>query len=299
VTAPPALASFDPVAGGLRFTLRYEPPAGVPRRGTVILAPAFAEEMNKCRRMTALCSRRLAQAGCRVIARDLLGCGDSSGDFGDATWEAWVDDLRALLPEARSSGPLWLWGVRAGALLLPDLLAERPDANLLLWQPATSGRTALTQFLRVKVASAAIGGKGRVDVKSLRATLDSGRPIEIAGYTIDAALARGMEDATLALPPAFTGRVVWIEASPLDPPALSAAGAQLCEAWQARGVHLSTAAVNGEPFWQTQETSECGAVLASTLAQLEEDDPQQSTAKVVHAEHGRLADGGVPGVDRA
>lgn len=300
MTTPPALAAFDPVAGGYRFTLRYEPPLDVRRRGTVILAPAFAEEMNRCRRMTALCSRRLAHAGWRVIARDLFGCGDSSGDFGDATWKTWVDDLRQTLKEAGPAEPLWLWGVRAGALLLSDLLAERSDANLLLWQPATAGRTALNQFLRLKVAAAAIGGKNRVDVKSLRATLDAGRPIEIAGYTISADLARGMECATLELPPAFTGRVAWIEASPLDPPTLSAPGAELCQAWRARGVPLKTEALTGEPFWQTQETTECEAVLAATLAHLAGSDAHGAVAEIASAlEHAPLANADVPGAGRA
>jgi exosortase A-associated hydrolase 2 len=271
VTVPPALASFDLAADGYRFTLRYEPPAGVQRCGTVVLAPPFAEEMNRCRRMVALCSRRMADAGWRVIARDLLGCGDSSGEFSDATWKAWVDDLKPLLQEARPAEPLWLWGVRAGALLLPELLVERPDASVLLWQPATSGRTALNQFLRVKVAAAALGGRNRIDVKTLRASLESGRPIEIAGYTISAALAEGMDVAALALPQAFSGRVVWIEVSAIDPPSLAAAGTELCREWRARAVPLATEAVAGEAFWQTQDTAECEEMLTATLASLEGD----------------------------
>ena len=53
----------------------------------------FAEEMNKARRMAALQSRALAAAGFDVLQIDLLGCGDSSGDFGDATWNDWVNDV--------------------------------------------------------------------------------------------------------------------------------------------------------------------------------------------------------------
>lgn len=271
MTAPPATASFDPAADGTRFTLRYEPPADVPRAGTVILAPAFAEEMNRCRRMTALCSRALVRSGWRVIVRDLRGCGDSSGDFGDATWKDWIDDLKPLLAEAPAHEEFWLWGVRAGALLLTELLAERPDANALLWQPAIAGRVALNQFLRVKVASAAIGGKNRVDAKGLRADLEAGQSIEIAGYTINHALAAGMDSAILEVPPTFQGRVVWLEVAAIDPPSLAPAGAQLRDQWASRGVRFDAEVVAGEAFWQTQETSECEALLAATLRHMEGD----------------------------
>lgn len=278
MNTPPASASFDPVADGVRFTLRYDPPAGVQRRGTVILAPAFAEEMNRCRRMTALCSRRLAQAGWRVIVRDLRGCGDSSGEFGEAAWEDWIEDLERLLVEVPRSEPLWLWGVRAGALLLPRLLAERPDANVLLWQPAMAGRTALTQFLRVKVAAAAIGGKERVDAKGLRATLQAGQPIEIAGYAISPPLATGMDGAVFDLPTAFTGRLVWLEVAAIAPASLAPAGTEIRSRWLAQHVRCDAEAVAGEAFWQTQEVSECAALIDATLTHVADGGAQPSAA---------------------
>ena len=65
----------------------------------------FAEEMNKSRRMAALQSRALAQAGYAVLQIDLLGCGDSSGDFGDATWQSWVSDVVLGCQWLRSQNP--------------------------------------------------------------------------------------------------------------------------------------------------------------------------------------------------
>ncbi len=62
-------------------------------RGAVVYVHPFAEEMNKSRRMAALQSRALAAAGFAVLQIDLLGCGDSSGDFGDASWDEWIDDV--------------------------------------------------------------------------------------------------------------------------------------------------------------------------------------------------------------
>jgi hypothetical protein len=37
------------------------------------------------------------------------------------------------------------------------------------------------------------------------------------------------------------------------------------DAWAAAGVHLTTNSVEGEPFWVTQEITECPALLEATL----------------------------------
>ena len=82
---------FLPAAHGERFCI-FHLPVGAARGGIVYLHP-FAEEMNKSRRMAALQSRMLAARGFAVLQIDLFGCGDSSGDFGDARWEIWRQDV--------------------------------------------------------------------------------------------------------------------------------------------------------------------------------------------------------------
>jgi alpha/beta superfamily hydrolase len=71
----------------------------------------FVEEMNKSRRMAALQSRSLAARGYSVLQIDLFGCGDSSGDFADASWEIWVQDvvLGAQWLSQRVGGAVALW----------------------------------------------------------------------------------------------------------------------------------------------------------------------------------------------
>jgi uncharacterized protein len=153
----------------------HHPPAGT-CQGSVLFLHAFAEEMNKSRRMVALTARAIAAAGFAVLQIDLLGCGDSSGDLADASWAAWVDDTcqGAAWLQARYPGPLWLWGERAGSLLavaaLPQVVAAqaerlaaggaakyassaKPAVHLLLWQPQTQGKLVLQQFLRLKMAA--------------------------------------------------------------------------------------------------------------------------------------------------
>ena len=57
--------------------------------------------MNKSRRMAALQARAFAEMGFGVLQIDLFGCGDSSGDFSDARWDIWKQDLIACQGVAR------------------------------------------------------------------------------------------------------------------------------------------------------------------------------------------------------
>ena len=105
---PQPSAFFLESARGRHLAVLHSPPAGVPPRTAILHVQAFAEEMNKARRMVALQSRALAGDGHAVLVLDLTGCGDASGDFGDATWEAWLADVAAGQPQqAATSTPPW------------------------------------------------------------------------------------------------------------------------------------------------------------------------------------------------
>ena len=139
-------AFYLPVEDGRCFCVWRRPRDPGDLRGTILHLPAFAEEMNKARRMTALAARRFAASGYGVLQIDPLGCGDSSGDFADATLSKWTENcLRgAQWIRSQSASDVWLWALRAGALLVSPLLSRLPSrANVLLWQPVVSG----TQFL--------------------------------------------------------------------------------------------------------------------------------------------------------
>ena len=87
-------AFFLATGTGQRFCL-FHPPQGATPLGRVLYLHPFAEELNSTRRVVAGQARVLAQAGYGVLQIDLLGCGDSAGDFADATWAAWLDDAQA------------------------------------------------------------------------------------------------------------------------------------------------------------------------------------------------------------
>lgn len=242
----------------------------------MVYAHPFAEEMNKSRRMAALQARALADAGWAVLLPDLLGCGDSDGDFGDATWAAWVDDLVAHVNWMRQrfddgngqALPLWLWGLRAGCLLASQAAARIDDlAGLLLWQPAGAGKQALQQFLRLKTAAAMLSGGPKGGTDALRNQLLAGAAVDVAGYRLSPGLALGMEAATLT-PPVRPLQVEWFEVGGGADPTLSPAAAATAQRWRDAGSTVQTHVVSGPPFWQATEIEVAHDLLAATTAAL-------------------------------
>ncbi|WP_343641193.1 hydrolase 2, exosortase A system-associated [Roseateles sp.] len=268
---------LDAGARGQRLCVHY-PAQREGARGQILLLPPFAEEMNKSRRMTALTARAFAAAGFETLTLDLLGCGDSSGDFGDATWQDWLDDARLgadWLTRRAAPGadgqrpPLWLWGLRAGALLAPAVIqavTDRP-VHLLLWQPVTSGKLQLQQFMRLRVAADLIGGQAKGAVQAMRDELARGELVEIAGYLLAPALAHGLEAAQFK-PMAGVGRVAWLELSPREDATLTPAAAMAVEAWTAQGAEVRAAVCQGPSFWAATEIEEAPRLIEASLAAL-------------------------------
>lgn len=257
----------DGAAGGQRFCL-YHPAQGAAARSAIVYVHPFAEEMNKSRRMAALQSRAFAQAGHAVLQIDLLGCGDSSGDFGDASWSAWIDDvlLACRWLQAHVDAPLCLWGLRAGALLAAEAARRLQMASqLLFWQPAVMGRQVLQQFLRLKLAGDMLSGQARGAMETLRCALASGQTVEIAGYRLAPALADGLDRAGLH-PHAGVSSLTWIELSPRDDAELPPASRNALARWQEAGCATSSWTVRGPSFWQTTEIEDAPALIDATLA---------------------------------
>ena len=261
-------AFFLPAANGQRFCVLYRPDADVPFLGGVVYVPPFAEEMNKARRMAAVQARAMAAAGYAVLQIDLYGCGDSSGDFGEASWNDWIADVVTActwLREQTGAAP-WLWGLRAGCLLACEAAQQIRGSNrFLFWQPVLSGKQYLQQFMRLKIAGEMLAGEGKGLMERMREDLALGKPVEIAGYMLSPALANGLAAVELVLPePAV--RVEWIELSGKPEAALSPAASMRLEKWAPIGHAVRGAVVCGPSFWQTTEIEECPALVDATLS---------------------------------
>jgi exosortase A-associated hydrolase 2 len=259
-----------------RFCL-FHPPAGA-CRGAILYVHPFAEELNRTRRMAALQARLFAAHGYGVLQIDLAGCGDSAGDFADARWDLWLQDLAtaAAWLRTRLDRPVTLWGLRLGALLALDYArtVQHPLGSILLWQPVTNASTHLTQFLRLRVAHAMLDpvkdahGGASHGTQGLRETLRAGQTVEVAGYDLAPELALAidglapLEAMVTALPPAVP--LHWFavvgngQAAPPD-------AGRVAATWPALQVH----AVEGPPFWTTAEIATSPALLDATLSILE------------------------------
>ncbi len=259
---------FLPVGKGQRFCI-YHPPRTQIARGAVLYIHPFAEEMNKSRRMAALQSRAMAEAGYGVLQLDLHGCGDSSGDFGDATWDGWKEDAANAVSwlRTRTSSPLTLWGLRAGCLLAANVAVNLPEKpNFIFWQPVLSGKQHWQQFKRLKTASELVSGRGKEALDALRHQPDAGLHVEIAGYTVGHCLSAGLEKSELSPLPDQAGHVAWIEISSREDGRMSPASLARIEEWRAAGFRLESSLVYGPAFWQTTEIEDAPRLIDSTLA---------------------------------
>lgn len=276
-------AFFLPAANRQRFCVYHAPVTdpGASPKGRIVYVHPFAEEMNKSRRMAALQSRALSKAGFGVLQVDLHGCGDSSGDFGDATWSNWMDDVtdashwlhKRIEADFQNHGtvPLWLWGLRAGCLLAVQAAQTLHEpCNFLFWAPSPGGKPLLQQFLRLKAASDLASGNAKGVMESLRGHLAGGQNVEVAGYKLTPSIASGLEQAQL-LPPdvgCSIGRVEWFELSNRPDADFTPVAVKCIADWQKADYTVRPHLVKGPPFWQTTEIEDAPDLIELTLANL-------------------------------
>ena len=251
---------------GALFCIHHYPAVLPPKGGILYLHP-FAEEMHKSRRMAALQARRFACAGYAVLQVDLCGCGDSAGDFADASWDAWLIDARLAHAwlSARNTGPIRLWGLRTGANLAIELANTLSGIEqLLLWQPVVNGEHYLNQFLRIKMASEMLSaGQTQHGIKDLRARLDAGESLEVGGYRLNATMARDLSRLKLGdRHPSCA--VAWLELGLEDSDLVALASQRIVNDWRKSGCMVRTHTLTGVPFWLTQDITETPDLIEAT-----------------------------------
>jgi exosortase A-associated hydrolase 2 len=240
---------------GPLFVLRRGPASGT---RCVLVVPPFAEEMNKCRRMVTLLAMQLAQSGIVTVVPDLYGTGDSGGDFVDAGWALWQDDLARTARWCEDAiGPVTaLLGIRLGCALAGEgnVLAAMPDlSRTVFWQPVLDGSRHLAQFMRLRVA-ASMASDVKESIADLRAELAAAGEIEISGYRISRGLVTEIE-AVREPPvlPARLGAVDWFELVREIGQPVAPASARLIQATADAGVRIVGHAIVGDPFWAATE----------------------------------------------
>jgi len=264
------LPFFLPAAQGARLCLYHAPAPGQPCHGGMVFVAPFAEEMNRSRRMAALQAAAMARAGIGVLIIDLYGCGDSAGELADAQWSLWHDDVSLALDwlRERLQAPVGLLGVRLGALLALDVARTRTDdvGALLFCNPVLDGQAYMTQFLRLRLAAGLLSAHesgAPTSIQEMRAMLQEGELLEVAGYELSGALLAAIDGlhARVHLPVGVA--VHWLEVVRDANAPLSPAIDKVAQAWS-----LTPQVVEGPAFWSTPEVSTCPALieLATSLA---------------------------------
>jgi exosortase A-associated hydrolase 2 len=264
--------SFIPVRGQRLFALSHRPVGAA--RGGVLLVPPFAEEMNKCRRMLAVVARGLAAAGMWVVLPDLLGTGESDGEFSDGSWSVWKQNLEGIA--AALAGEGWvatsLLGVRSGAALGLDAAQEAGWSlkRTVLWQPIVDGSRFMTQFLRMRMAASLMDDQ-RETVDEINRRLLAGELLEVAGYALSAQLAQDMRRVSLsAVLGPQAGKVSWFEVWPDETAGFPPPSAACISGARSKGVNIEAAVIPGDPFWSSTEIVQIPQLVSRTIAALAE-----------------------------
>lgn len=245
---------LDTPAGRIFLLLRAPPGA----RECVLFVPPFADEMNRCRRQISETADLLTSRSQAALVVDLFGTGDSEGEFGDATWEAWKENLQSAINwvESIDVEVKSLVAVRLGCALAAEALgdAERRVDKTVMWQPVINGRQHMTQFLRLRVAASMMEEDGKETVEQLKGRLREGEPLEVAGYDLSSDLWQAIEqiDLTAGLH-AGLGKLGVFEVGRRGDAGVSVSTQRLVDAAGKSGIDVTTQGISGEPFWSTTE----------------------------------------------
>lgn len=210
--------------------------------------------MNRTRSFAARVSFRLSEAGFHVLQPDLSGTGDSTGEFRDAKWSRWIDELRLTSGWlADKSSPIHLVSLRAGALFLPDLLDAEPSrfTRVCLVEPFVSGGDAVREFLQLRVARSIFEGT-KESIAMLTEALAGGATMEVGGYDLSPGLYASLNAASIEQ---LGGRVrdaLVLGCGRSPETRRNASMRSLVAAWCAGGARAEYAFIPTEPFWSQE-----------------------------------------------
>ena len=242
-------------------------------KGKLLCVPPFTEEANRCRVMIGMAARRLAVQGYAVLVLDLFGTGDSQGEFEQADWETWLEDIAIGMDWlADKPGRLFLWGVRLGAILALQAVerSRQHVSRVIFWQPVISGKQMFTQFLRLRVANSKEQHGRQETTEQLRQLLASGETLEIGGYYLTSQLAAALDAALLPDGPLPEGlHVDWLERVQTAETPVSMASQRWVSTWQEQGKSIAVHAFTGPQFWQLHDRFLAPDLLEKTTQALQ------------------------------
>ena len=156
--------------------------------GFVICSP-FAEEIKSSKRMMVDLAKQMAETGYTVFLFDYFACGDSDGDFKDATLSIWIKntwDAIKYLKQHTDVKSIGLIGLRLGCFIALSVINECEDiTKSILIEPVFDPETYFKRSLRQKLMKELItDGQTKSRRNDLIDQLNNNKSIDFDGYEI-------------------------------------------------------------------------------------------------------------------
>ena len=165
-------------------------PVGTPSGAAWVFCHPFAEEKLWAQRVYVSFARTLAARGAWVLRFDMMGNGDSEGQFSAASVDTMLSDIdcaiRYLEGVSGISVSIGLLGLRLGATLAA-LAAERSQkvGTLVLWEPIVDGARYMQEMLRSNLTTQSVIYKEiRHNREALVRMMRDGATVNIDGYEL-------------------------------------------------------------------------------------------------------------------
>src|ERR1700752_2423158 len=171
------------------FGVLHRPPDPDPQRTPFVFCHPLGEEKLWSHRVFVSYARELVAAGHTVLRFDLLGNGDSEGEFSDLSLEQACRDVAEAIAEVRWQTGLQevsLLGLRFGATLAAIVAARTEHLrHLILWAPVTNGERYMQELLRLNVMTQmAVHREVRLERPALVKEMEQGRTVNVDGYEL-------------------------------------------------------------------------------------------------------------------
>lgn len=241
-------------------------------KAILLFIPALLDEMNHSRHLVSAQARLLAADGIATLILDPEGTGDSYGDYASADWDIWLDDYANTWQQlsAEYDVPVIFWAMRAGTLLIGDLLrrCKTQTTPVLLWSPVFDGEMVLREMIRLKLAGMMMGNEQPESMKSIRGDLNNGKMLNMAGYEIPGQFAVQLAASKPAEIIPDKSVVVWVDvvrncAAPESP-----AKAKIRNRLEDNDSTVFYSKVEGPAFWQSVELVSNPDLLTMTRNEL-------------------------------
>lgn len=258
-------ARFEEFDGHRSPVLCWQPRGGA--RAHAVFFPPFGDEMNQTRRMFRLMAEALAAHGVAARMFDLLGTGDSSADFSEATVTAWLADCSRMLTAAQDEHErLVLIGCRLGVALAvkaSEMLAN-PAELLVGWAPLLHGSQQLHGLLR----AARFAWGSRFGAPDPRACWAGGERAWLAGYPVSPTLAQQLDALETPNAPRVKRATLIELRNVTDESELDASEVmrRRAQAWNQAGVDTNAMALRGPAFWNVVDLVDVPQLLELTMA---------------------------------